>query len=264
MVYTITEITEDFEEIAGLYARACSDLYGLLDPSILEEKVFSAQTKTELRELAGNLFFVKEGQIALVADGVTLFFFEEGDLFGLDAHARNLCSLSTDYAAVTERVSLESIFSTDTATKEVFTNYCQINALYSSLLSSFSRASLRSEMDVSPHIVHYDSGSVIVREGELGDNVYTLVEGRAEVTSSGTLVGEISGDEIFGALAAFGEMPRTATVTASEACTVLALPKERFVDLIQLRPQTASKLLEDVARKISSLNAQVVELKSEK
>ncbi|HEX3694433.1 MAG TPA: FAD-dependent oxidoreductase [Polyangia bacterium] len=88
---------------------------------------------------------------------------------------------------------------------------------------------------------HFEPGQTVFNEGELGDRVYILLSGRAEVVrrrlgASGEKAGD-AGEQVFATLGpgdCFGEMallgsaPRNATVRCLEAMTVLSIPKREF------------------------------------
>ena len=67
-------------------------------------------------------------------------------------------------------------------------------------------------------------------------------------------------NEIFGALAAAADTFRTATVVARERSIVVSVPKEGFLSIIETRPATTLKLIQDMARSIVALNKTVVKL----
>ena len=65
----------------------------------------------------------------------------------------------------------------------------------------------------------YDAGQIMVREGDAADAVYVLIEGTVEITVTSPtgpiVVNTIGRNEIIGEIAIFGDVPRTATVTAT-------------------------------------------------
>ena len=54
-----------------------------------------------------------------------------------------------------------------------------------------------------------------------------------------------------------------ASVVATNDCTLLAVPKEEFIDLIEHQPQICLSLIEEMASKINQLNNQLRDLKEE-
>ena len=61
-------------------------------------------------------------------------------------------------------------------------------------------------------------------------------------------------------MAAFTREPRTASVIAANHCTVMAVPQDDFVVLIEAQPKAAVNLIENLARRITIMNQQLIEL----
>jgi len=72
----------------------------------------------------------------------------------------------------------------------------------------------------------------VFREGELGDRVYILLSGRAEVVrrlgDDEQIVAVLGPGECFGEMALLGSAPRNATIRCVEPMTVLSIPKREF------------------------------------
>ena len=62
-------------------------------------------------------------------------------------------------------------------------------------------------------------------------------------------------------MAVFTRERRSATVVASEPCTVMVIPKEQFLGLTQSNPRIAHSLIESMARRIDLLNKEVTHLR---
>ncbi len=67
--------------------------------------------------------------------------------------------------------------------------------------------------------------TVLMREDEMGDTFYVMIDGSVSVTKNGRLLNLIRGDDCFGEMAYISgrAMPRSATVTASTEVTVLKI-----------------------------------------
>jgi NADH dehydrogenase len=79
----------------------------------------------------------------------------------------------------------------------------------------------------------FEPGQTVFREGDLGDRIYIILAGKAQVTRGAdghgaTVLAEIGPGEFFGEMALLGSAPRNATVRCTEATTVLAIPKREF------------------------------------
>lgn len=117
---------------------------------------------------------------------------------------------------------------------------------------------IRAEFQPSAGFMHFPAGETIIHQGADADRVYTLLEGQAEARRDGVKVGEIFANEMFGALAVFTHQKRIASVVATSDCTVLAVRKEEFADLVELQPQICLGLVEELAQKIHELNGQLL------
>ncbi|MEA2696972.1 MAG: hypothetical protein QOI66_1243 [Myxococcales bacterium] len=89
---------------------------------------------------------------------------------------------------------------------------------------------------------HFEPGQTVFNEGELGDRVYILLSGKAEVVrrhragegdnkaDSGVeqVLTTLGPGDCFGEMALLGSAPRNATVRCLDAMTVLSIPKREF------------------------------------
>jgi len=72
-------------------------------------------------------------------------------------------------------------------------------------------------------------GTDVVREGELGEAMYVIASGTADVVSAGRTVRTLSVGDYFGEIALLQDVPRTATVRAASPLTLYAIDREEFV-----------------------------------
>jgi NADH dehydrogenase len=98
---------------------------------------------------------------------------------------------------------------------------------------------------------HFEPGQNVFREGELGDRVYILLSGRAEVVRGGqsdreVVLAALGPGDCFGEMALLGAAPRNATVRCAEAMTVLSIPKREF-GLLAANVPGLRKSFEEVA-----------------
>ncbi len=259
-MYTLDEQPTEFEALN----MRCAGLIGeiLTHVPVLKSRstILSSQTLFSNPAEKGTLYFLVEGMLAYVKDGRTLFFFSEGDLVGLENHfGTNNSKLCSDFAVTVDEYSYQDLkrkIAESSKLQDLWNQYftTQFN-LFSLMISTL----VKGHSDLTPMVRFYQSGDIIISQGSEAKEVYNMIEGHADVFVKGIKVGEILTDEIFGALGVLVQKPRTADVIATKKCMVLCLPKEHFVELIETRPHTVLKMVEDMARTIVELNAKVVD-----
>ena len=76
------------------------------------------------------------------------------------------------------------------------------------------------------------AGEVIMREGEDGDRFYVIESGGVDVTHGTKVIRHEGPGEYFGEIALLRDVPRTATVTATEDTVLLSLERGPFLDAV--------------------------------
>jgi MFS family permease len=87
-------------------------------------------------------------------------------------------------------------------------------------------------------LVKVPDGTAIVSQGEVGDRLYIVKDGEAEVVARGEDGGEtelatLSKNDYFGEIALLRDVPRTATVRAMGALELFTLDREDFQNLLE-------------------------------
>jgi MFS family permease len=85
----------------------------------------------------------------------------------------------------------------------------------------------------------YESGDVIVREGEPGDRFYIMVEGRVRASKDGKQLNEMSAPDSFGEIALLRQTPRMVTITATSLLEARILAREEFLAAVTGNPESA-------------------------
>jgi MFS family permease len=105
------------------------------------------------------------------------------------------------------------------------------------LFRAASRSSLESLAEAAEEI-SVAAGTAVVREGEQSDAFYAVTDGQLVVTAAGETGAEpvrlrtLGPDSYFGEIGLLGHVPRTATVTATAACTLLRISGDDFLDAL--------------------------------
>jgi diguanylate cyclase (GGDEF)-like protein len=110
--------------------------------------------------------------------------------------------------------------------------------------------------------VRLDAGAVLWREGDPGDHVVLLVEGRLEVSHQTPDGEEITIRHLYpgavaGEMAALDGQARSATVRAHGAAKVLRIPASRFREFLRSRPDLLEQLFWLQVERVRSLTWRV-------
>lgn len=114
-------------------------------------------------------------------------------------------------------------------------------------------------------IRHFPKNAVVVIEGDEGDSLYVIVEGRVKVYLTDERGRELilnikqTGD-YFGELAAVGITPRAASVMTLEPCQVAIIPSSEFQACLMRHPDLAMSVIRAMARHIGRLTEDVRDL----
>lgn len=88
----------------------------------------------------------------------------------------------------------------------------------------------------------YDTGAVVMREGDLADSYHVVASGTALVTVAGAPRPALGPGDGFGEIALLRESPRTATITAAGPLTTYSLERDDFLTAIQGRSGSVESL----------------------
>jgi CRP-like cAMP-binding protein len=111
----------------------------------------------------------------------------------------------------------------------------------------------------------FPKAKTIVEEGELGDYMYIIIEGRVKVT-------KLSGDgrekilefldvgDFFGEMSLFDEMPRSASVETLCDVRILALGRSDFLGLLSRSPDLALSVIQELTRRLRQVDDQASSL----
>jgi CRP-like cAMP-binding protein len=105
---------------------------------------------------------------------------------------------------------------------------------------------LADEVDVQP-------GKELAKEGAFGEEFFVIVDGSVAVSRGGEPIRELGPGAFFGELALLGNVPRTATVTATAPTRLLVLGHREFSSLLSSQPAIQGRLLKSVAAWVANL-----------
>ncbi len=94
-------------------------------------------------------------------------------------------------------------------------------------------------------------GDVVIREGDPGDRFYVIERGRMHVTRDGAELATLGSGDFFGEIALLRDVPRTATVVATEPVSLRALDREHFLAAVTGSPAGAVALATEMDRRLA-------------
>ncbi|MEM7067651.1 MAG: cyclic nucleotide-binding domain-containing protein [Pseudomonadota bacterium] len=113
----------------------------------------------------------------------------------------------------------------------------------------------------------YKSGQDLFKQGEVGDAAYVIVDGMADViveTDAGeVVVAQLGANEFIGEISILCDVPRTATVRASEELQTLKIKKEHFLGLVTQVPDLGIEVMRELASRLSKTTAELGEARRE-
>ncbi len=213
--------------------------------------------------LPGNqLYIIESGLLHALVDERPLFYLQEGDLVGLrQGIDLPSCRYSSEETLTLTPYSRSEVFKHIYGSEQRQELFIQYLIGHTALLSDALARLKQPEIRPATGFQHFAAGEELIQQGDDADHVFVIIEGHAEAHVDGQKVGDVQKDEIFGAMAVFTREKRSATVIASEPCTVMVIPKDQFLSLMQSNPRIAHSLIESMARRIDLLNKEVTQLR---
>ena len=102
--------------------------------------------------------------------------------------------------------------------------------------------------------VTMSAGAVLFRDGEPGDVMYAVIEGRVELTHKGVVLDDIGPGGVVGEMALIDHEARSATATAQTDVRVVRIDEVDFTHLVQDHPTFALQVMAVMAERIRKIN----------
>jgi len=122
-----------------------------------------------------------------------------------------------------------------------------------------------SALQASMSTTRLGRGEVLFREGEQGDRLYVIQDGKVKLGRSSTdgrenLVAILGPGEMFGELSVFDPGPRNATATAVAETHLIGLGNDGLQQFLSERPAVAQSLLAALAKRLRRTNDSLADL----
>jgi CRP-like cAMP-binding protein len=104
-------------------------------------------------------------------------------------------------------------------------------------------------------IERFHDATAIIRSGEPGNTFYVVIDGKVVVRRRGLPALTLGAGSFFGEMALLGSGARTATVLAKGPVACLAITQPRFHKLLRDEPTITIAILQEVARRLHTIQA---------
>ena len=107
----------------------------------------------------------------------------------------------------------------------------------------------------------YEQGTLIFREGEIGDCMYIIHQGEVNIHKGGTSLAKLKEKEVFGELALLDAEVRSASATTNTDCVLFRIEQEPFYELIDNRPEVARGFIKILCQRLRAQNEKSIAVK---
>ena len=138
------------------------------------------------------------------------------------------------------------------------------------IMDFLSTVSIFSEMDQDSLIEvskittkrSYPKGSMIILEEEYGDKLFIVQSGTVKITrvndeGKEVILALLGSSEIFGEMAILDGESRSANVLAQEACSLLVISSEDFINIMKKNFKVSFALMSELAKKLRKSDLQI-------
>jgi CRP-like cAMP-binding protein len=109
--------------------------------------------------------------------------------------------------------------------------------------------------------VDASENEIIFNQGDLGDSLYVIVDGKVRVHDRERLLNYLGERDVFGEMALLDPEPRSATVTAEEPTRLFRLDQAPFYELMDERPEIAVGIIRILTGRLRNRVNDIAQLK---
>lgn len=107
----------------------------------------------------------------------------------------------------------------------------------------------------------YRDGEMIIKQGDVGDCIYVVQDGKVEVFSENgkgeIKIAELGANEFFGEMGLFEKDVRSCTVRAMGDAKILTIDRRNFYKTIHKDPTLAYNLLQKMSYRMREINKKI-------
>ena len=103
-----------------------------------------------------------------------------------------------------------------------------------------------------------EAGTVLFREGDIGDCMYIIYKGDVKIHKGSTTLAILNEKDVFGELSLLDSETRSATATANTDCFLFKIDQEPFYELLESRPEIAKGFIKILCQRLRAQNERSV------
>ena len=108
---------------------------------------------------------------------------------------------------------------------------------------------------------HYMKGELVFREGDVGSELYVVLEGEIRIHLDGAgrdvTIARLGPNTVVGEMAVFDEQPRSASAEATVDTTVRVLRKDRLQVIVHEHPEVLLEFVKNLSQRIRQMDARI-------
>jgi HEAT repeat protein len=108
---------------------------------------------------------------------------------------------------------------------------------------------------------HYMKGELVFREGDVGSELYVVLEGEIRIHLDGAgrevTIARLGPNTVVGEMAVFDEQPRSASAEATVDTTVRVLRKDRLQVIVHEHPEVLLEFVKNLSQRIRQMDARL-------
>jgi CRP-like cAMP-binding protein len=101
--------------------------------------------------------------------------------------------------------------------------------------------------------IDVQAGKVLATEGHMGEEFFVILDGTVAISKDGAKIRDMSAGQFFGELALLGNVPRSATATATTPAKLLVVGHREFKALMSDQPAVRDRVMSGIAKWIANL-----------
>ena len=100
--------------------------------------------------------------------------------------------------------------------------------------------------------VHYEEGEAIFAEGDPGDTLFFVIDGKVRIHTAGDELAVLGERQVFGEMALLDSEPRSASASAISDITLLKIQRDDFNEILAEKSEIAQGIIKVLTRRVRS------------